>query len=238
MVTVSDTLFLAKPQTLYVDQDYSVKPPRYQTIDLLMQSLQEYGPLVTYGKLGPSAYHGASFKLTDRIADNEVYGWKPNTFKEQNQLTSAILLGAQKTEKKSYVYYTLAKDITLNKTSQIRGYQPLDTDTKIYVMSYDNFLNRSLVDLHPICPHGAWLYSVAVNDILDGKDTQKRCKEIGQEIFDHYKNAARNNSDAGMEAVKRICNAARFLSNDGPVRKAHIEYAWDGIGDENWRWQR
>lgn len=238
MATVSGTLFLAKPQTLYVDQDYSVKPPAYHTIDHLMQSLQEHGPLVTYGKLGPNAYKEAPFQLKDLVENREVFGWRPNQAKAFSNSTSAILLGARKTEDKSYIYYTLAKDITRDDDSQIRGYQPSDTDTKIYVMSYDNFLTRSLVDLHPICPHGAWLYSVAVNDILDGKDTQKRCKEIGQEIFDHYKNAARNNSDAGMEAVKRICNAARFLSNDGHVRKAHIEYAWDSIGDENWRWQR
>lgn len=232
------TVFFEKPNILYVDEDYSVKPPAYGTIETLIKSLQENGPLVAIGKMGPSAHNEPSFKLKDRVSNQDIYGWKPLTSKDASPTTQTILLGARQVESRAYVYFVLAEDITKDNNSLIRGYKPLETNAKVYVMSYQNFLKRSLVDLHPICPHGKWLFStVAVNSILDRGDIERRCKEIGQQIFDHYKTNAQGNSEAGRSAVIRICKAAKVLASDGAVRKAHIEHAWDGIGDANWRWQ-
>jgi hypothetical protein len=104
-------------------------------------------------------------------------------------------------------------------------------------MTYKNFLNNSLNNLHPICPWGQWLYSVNSDSILDKGETEEKCKAIGQKIFDHYKRAADNNYEAGRNALVRICNAARFLTRDGSKRKAHIERAWDGVGDTDWNWR-
>ncbi|MBA2369771.1 MAG: hypothetical protein H0V82_12235 [Candidatus Protochlamydia sp.] len=234
---VTQTVFFEKPQVLYVDEDYSVKPPAYGTIEKLMKSLQENGPLVAIGKMGPSAYSETPFKLKDKLSNEEVYGWRPLTSKEHAASTQVILLGAKQTESNAYVYFTLAKDITKNESSLIRGYKPLDTDAKVYVMSYENFLKRSLVDLHPICPHGRWLFSQPVNSLLDGGEIEKKCNQIGQQIFDHYKIVANGSSEAGRSAVVRICEAAKVLTHDGLVRKAHIEHAWDGIGDMTWQWR-
>lgn len=237
MYSTTQTTFFPKPQVLYVDQDYSVKPPAYGTIDQLMKSLQDNGPLVAEGKMGPSAYTEASFKLRDKVGNQEIYGWKPLTFKEYAPSTQVILLGAKQTESDAYVYFTLAKDITKDVKSLIRGFKPLDTDAKVYIMSYENFLNRSLEDLHPICPHGQWLFSVPIDTILDGGETEKKCNEIGQLIFDHYKSAARGDSGAGRLAVIRICEAAKVLTHNGSIRKSHIERAWNRIGDMSWQWQ-
>jgi hypothetical protein len=236
MLSVTQTVFFEKPKVLYVDEDYSVKPPAYGTIDKLMKSLQENGPLIAVGKMGPSAYTEAPFKLRDKVDDEDIYGWNPLTSKEHAVSTEVILLGARKTETNAYVYFTLAKDVTRDKSSLIRGFKPSDTDGKVYIMSYENFLQRSLVDLHPICPHGQWLFSVPVDSILDGGETEEKCKQIGQQIFDHYKTAAKGNSEAGRSAVIRICEAARVLTYDGSVRKSHIERAWDGVGDLTWQW--
>jgi hypothetical protein len=190
------------------------------------------------GKMGPNAYIEPSFKLKDKVNDQEIYGWKPNTSKDSAPSIPVILLGARQTESGSFVYFVQAQDITRSEESLIRGYKPSQTDAKIYVLSYQNFLNRALVNLHPICPHGKWLFStVEVNSILDGGKIQRECKEIGQKIFDHYKQLS-NQSEAGKKAVQRICDAAKVLASDGIVRKTHIESAWDGIGDSNWRWQR
>lgn len=235
--SVTPMIFLEKPQVVYVDADHSVKPPAYGTIEKLIKSLQENGPLIAVGKMGPSAYTEASFKLKDQIGSKDVYGWRPLTAKEYAPSTQVILLGAKQTESKAYVFYTLAKDVTKSNSSLIRGFKPLDTDTKVYVMSYENFLQRCLVNLHPICPHGQWLFSIPVNSILDRGEIENKCKQIGQQIFDHYKTAANGDSEAGRSAVVRICEAAKVLTNDGLTRYAHIEYAWDGIGDKNWQWQ-
>lgn len=237
MSMISESTFFKKPKVIYVDEDYSVKPPPYGTISKLVQSLKDNGPLVARGKMGPDAYKEPAFKLTQKVHNQEVYGWKPLTFKESSPARDVILLHAEETKSKSYVYYSLAQDITKDQHSLIRGYKPLDSDSKVYVMSYNNFLERSLVDLHPICPEGQWLFSVPVNAILDGSEVEKKCKEIGQRIFDQYKANARGNSEVARDAVIRICDAAKFLTSDGPIRKAHIECAWDGIGDHRWQWQ-
>lgn len=229
------TLFLEKPQILYVDEDYSVKPPAYSTIAKLIQSLKENGPLVVLGKMGPSAYVEDSFKLKDPVSGNEIYGWKPFTFKEHPPKINVILIGARQTESNAHVYFILARDITRDLHSEIRGYQPLETDRKVYVMSYQNFLERSLVNLHPICPHAQWLFSIPVTSILDSGEGEKKCKQVGQEIFDHYKIASKGSTLAGKNALVRICNATQFLTNDG--RKPYIERAWDRIGDKTWTWR-
>lgn len=52
MISVEKMEFCEKPRVLYVDEDWSVKPPAYGTIDKLMQSLKENGPLVAEGKWG------------------------------------------------------------------------------------------------------------------------------------------------------------------------------------------
>ena len=237
MSSVAKTVFFEKPRVLYVDEDYSIKPPAYGTIDKLMQSLQENGALVAEGKMGPGAYTEAPFKLKDKVGHEDIYGWRPLTSKVHAASTTVILLGAKQTESNAYVYFTLAKDITKDTSSLIRGYTPTETDTKVYVMSYENFLKRSLFNLHPICPHGQWLFSVPVDSILDGGEIEKQCKQIGQKIFDHYQ-AARGDGDAGRAALVRICDAAKVLTSDGSARKSHIERAWDGVGNKTWSWRR
>lgn len=230
----SKTVLFDRPQVIYVDEDYSVKAPPYSSIDKIIESLEKFGPLVALNKAGPAAYSEAPFKLKDRVKNVDIYGWKPNT-RKKSEAVRLIILGAQKNDSKEYVYYTLAQDITRDTKSLIRGYRPLSTDTKVYVMSFENFLNY-LEMLDPICPQAQWLYSVEVNSILDMGEGEKKCKEVGQKIFDHYKTAKKGDSEAGKEALERICNAARFLTDDGAIRKEHIRRAWSKVGDENWTW--
>lgn len=75
-----------------------------------------------------------------------------------------------------------------------------------------------------------------LDSILDRGEVQKKCKEIGQEIFDKYKRENGGNSFAGKDAAQRICNAVLFSCSDGQLRKQYIEHAWNGIGDKNWNW--
>lgn len=219
------TVFLEKPRTLFVDEDYSIKSPRYETIEELMHSLQTVGPLLVSGRMGPSAYPEAPIKLKN----SEIYGFQPHTIKSYAPRTEAILLGAKLIDSSAYVYYTLADDTTPNHRSPIRGYQPSDTDTKIYAMAYDDFLQRALRDVPPICPHAQRLYTHTLQD--------EELKQIGQQIFDHYKAIDHGDWEAGKYALERICEAAKALKVDGAALKERMERVWDGIGDTEWRWK-
>lgn len=79
-----------------------------------------------------------------------------------------------------------------------------------------------------------------VNSILDQGITEAHVKNLGQQIFDKYKNRAEN-FEAGRKAVKDICNWIRANAlqdqDKGALRAEFLEYAWDGIGDNNWRWR-
>ncbi len=236
MSSSSLNIFFQKPLVVYADENYSVPPPAWGKIESLMESLRKNGPLVTVAKVGPSAYTSDSFALKKESAGVKIHGWKAGGFKPNAPQITAILLGASKTETNSYVFYTLAKDVTRSKDSLIRGFTPLNTDEKVYVMTYEHFKKRSLVNLHPICPHAQWLFSVNANAILDGSETQEKCKIIGQEIFDHYKTIFRGDSGAAKDAMMGICNAAKFLTPE-KYRARHIEVAWDGVGDSHIKWR-
>lgn len=80
------------------------------------------------------------------------------------------------------------------------------------------------------------LESLPLKGILRKDEIRKQCKDIGQEIFDRYKNEVRGNSFAGKKQAQLICNALHFRGQDGKLRKQYVENAWDGIGDEIWRW--
>ncbi|MEK7339910.1 MAG: hypothetical protein WBD50_01735 [Candidatus Rhabdochlamydia sp.] len=75
-----------------------------------------------------------------------------------------------------------------------------------------------------------------LNSILTDKNVREKCKSLGQKVFDQAKVAHNEDSFAAKDVVVRICNAICFSCNDGSLRKQYIERAWDGIGDDVWRW--
>jgi hypothetical protein len=81
------------------------------------------------------------------------------------------------------------------------------------------------------------LSNLPLNSIIDRGEGEKKCREIGQSIFDKYKKQSRGDSLAGREAVVTVCDNIAFSAIDGRLRKQYIERAWDGIGDKSWSWQ-
>lgn len=231
-------LLLESPSQVYVDTDYSVNPPKYSTPLDLMQSIKENGPLVCRAKVGPQAYQCDPFRLGQKVEGKDIYGWKPGAAKVHCVASSVLLLGVRINGEKAHVYYTQAKDRTRSEISIIREYQPNPTDKKVYVISFKSFLERCLIDIHPVVPFVEKIYKEDPDTFLDAGQNEAMCKEIGQKIFDHYKEQSRGDSMRAKDAVQRICEAAKVLGTNGVVRKAHIEYVWDGIGDERWKWQR
>jgi hypothetical protein len=252
MASVVNSVFLKKPSDIiYTDESSAIHHPEYVPVKNLIKSLQEQGPLVAEGYVGPEAYTEPPFKLKNKIGDEEIYGWK-STYKKHRHglfLKDFIIIGAERIQSddpdgwsgfNGRIFYILADDITKDRRSSIRGYKPQDTDTKIYVISYNHFFHEAMTNIYPLCPFGKWLFSTPLDKMADDEKMATACKEIGQKIFDHYASRwelySKGCSANGKRALKRICNAAKGLTEDGAKRKEQIARAWKGVGDRTWCW--
>lgn len=85
------------------------------------------------------------------------------------------------------------------------------------------------------------LISLPLDSIVDYGSGEKKCEDIGQEIFDKAKAAHNKDSLAAKDIVTRIWNAVSFNQSDSQeeasFRKEYIKCAWSGIGDDTWRWR-
>jgi hypothetical protein len=89
-----------------------------------------------------------------------------------------------------------------------------------------------------------WLREVLalpMASILDGGEGQKKCHELGQKIFNFYKNMWGGCTLGGKLGTQKIANAIVSTGTDGlkkikGLRKQLVAYAWKGIGDEYWLW--
>ena len=85
------------------------------------------------------------------------------------------------------------------------------------------------------------LISLPLDSIIDCGVGEKKCEDIGQEIFDKAKAAHNRDSLAAKDALTRIWNAIGFSQSESQedisFRKEYIACAWAGIGDDNWRWR-
>lgn len=260
----SNSIFFGTPRTLVIDEEAVTKYATSAKIETLIKELEEKGPHITSGPFGPGFYAEAPFKLKDKVCGQDVYGWKPGTPHAEHPENSRILiLGAKKTaEGGEYIYFSMSQDVTPNSRSYIRKHVPSATDSKVYVISNKTFHNY-VTDLYPPFqfPSAAaqapvdstasvpskptteaeyiqkLISIMPLDSILDRGEVEQSCKAIGQEIFDKYKGEAPGNSWAGKLAAVKICEAVESRAADGHLRKQYIERAWDGIGDDVWRWQ-
>ncbi len=253
-VQTSNDIFFDKPPFLNINEDAHSEYATKSKIEVLIKELQTQGPLVGLGQNGPTAYVDEPFKLNEKLFGKDIYGWKAGAERNNTKNCYFIILGAQKKEERELVYFTLSEDVTSDKETYLRTHIPSRIDKKIYVTSHKTFLNY-LCDLYPpskVQSSKDWetlqplsgeeyieqLSAIRPLDaILDRGPVEKRCKAIGQEIFDKYKEEAGGNSNAGRKAVVNICDSIGTHAIDGSLRKQYIERAWDGIGDSNWRWR-
>ena len=75
-----------------------------------------------------------------------------------------------------------------------------------------------------------------LDSILDRGAGEKKCRDLGQEIFDHFKQKADGDSYAGKDAMVNIANSLPSQCQDGRDRKGFVSYAWDRVGDSEWYW--
>ncbi len=242
-----DLVFFPVPDKVKIDEEAKTGYATSQKIEVLIKELKDKGPHVALGKLGPGAYTAPPFKLKNKVKGLDIYGWDQGTNRiDYPRQISLMVIGARKIKDKHYVYYTLSKDITGNLSSYLREHVPADPDRKVYINSHETFSNY-LFDLYPpfatqetekptLTNYVAKLSALPLDSILDYGDGEKACKILGQKIFDDFKKRASGKSLAGKVAVQGACERVAKTAPDGRLRKQYIERAWDGIGDENWRW--
>lgn len=256
-------VFFEKSMSLSIDENLVTRYATSQRIETLIKELKEKGPLVALAQIGPKSYADTPFKLLNKMCHQDIYGWRYGAKRHAFSANSCVMvLGAKKLEDREYVYFTMSDDITLDQKTSKRVHRPSYTDTKVYVTSHTTFRiylfelyqpaspsqekSVFVISSHPeISPelspseqkYAERLSSISpLESILDMGEEERKCKEIGQEIFNQFKAENDGKSSEGKAAVQRICNAVAFMTTDGALRKQYIERAWDGIGDDNWRW--
>ncbi len=80
------------------------------------------------------------------------------------------------------------------------------------------------------------LIELDLDSILDQGAGEKACKDLGQEIFDHFKYEANGDSYAGKKALQNIADSLPSKCEDGRLRKEYVARAWDRVGDSEWFW--
>ena len=239
----SSIFYNRPPVSLNFDEELVTRYASSQKIQTLIEELKEKGPHIALGKFGPHCYEGECFKLNEGFANRDIYGWRPGQNRNENaKACTVIVLGARIVENKEYVYFSPSHDITEDTNTLVRKHVASRTDKKIYIISHKTFRDY-ITDLYAPVSNDDLKYInqliliEPLDSILDRGEVQAKCKAIGQEIFDTYKAKANGESEAGEEAVKKICNAVRLACTDGKLRAQYIERAWNGIGDDNWRWR-
>lgn len=109
-------------------------------IDGLILELNTKGPLFIGGAIGQTAYVDKPYKMNQKIAERDVYAWKPGAKRHtiSHSAHAVLLVGAKKIQDKSYIYFVDSKDAG----------DPKDkSQQKIYMISYTN-LTSNICDLH------------------------------------------------------------------------------------------
>lgn len=109
-------------------------------IDGLITELKEKGPLFIGGAFGQSAYIDKPYKMTQQIAERDVYAWNPRAKRHPTTFLghAVLLIGAKKIQDKALVYFINSQDPSDPKDKSLQ---------KIYAMSFTN-LTSNIFDLH------------------------------------------------------------------------------------------
>lgn len=133
-----DSVYYKKPTRIDIANLTITQYMNDKKIETLIHELQN-GPLVAYGKFGPSAYFDEPL-LKSEYCKTIIHGWEQNSKRSPNSGNIyVIILGAKKTSKAAYVFFTLAKEIDCMSFGRIRALKPSSMDERIFVNSHENF---------------------------------------------------------------------------------------------------
>jgi hypothetical protein len=146
----TNSIFFEKPINVNINEKSVTRYAKSQKIETLINELQEKGPLIGLGQIGPNSYAVKPFELKNKLYGQNIYGWEPGAKRvDHSKQNYIMILGAKKIEDREYVYFTSSEDVTANVTGYLRKHQPSSSDAKIYVVSHKTFQNY-LCDLYPL----------------------------------------------------------------------------------------
>jgi len=245
-------IFFRNPGQIRINATLATRYLESATDEVLIDELREKGPMIGYGKMGPSAYATPPVPWGEPIGELTIYGWEPGVVHLECENQYFLIVGAQKIQSITYVYFMLSSEIVQRADSFDHIYQI--SDPTIYAISHEIF-KRYLLDLYAPKKSEFWRpYSLSVSlppydqscvnqllaispigSILGSK--RNLCIHIGSEIFNCYKEDRGGYSFAGLEAMQRICNAL-ILAEGNSIRWQYVKEVWEGIGDTTCWWKR
>jgi hypothetical protein len=222
------------------------------------KDLLKNSPVLISGKLGRSAYSEEPFELTNKVAGQAIFGWKPDA-KRQKAIENKffLVLGAQKNRDQEVVYYA-PSDGTFSYHNPSDHVKRSTTDQKIYVTSFKRFkemMELLFIEEESDCDHFETDESFVIPPFLNMFDIsfsivkdswiekfkafppesilnsrREECKNLAQQMFYNLKEISFGNSAYAKQLMEDVCNAL-------PKIKGSLERAWDGVGDDSIRWQ-
>lgn len=111
-------------------------------------------------------------------------------------------------------------------------------ELKQFTPSDSNYILLLLPLYHEKQDYIKELSEIPLESFYDGTGGDEKCKAIGQQIFNHYKEFAFGETIIGMEATSTIWNeiATSGKATDYILQK-FVARAWKGIGDKKCRWK-
>lgn len=209
MYILPDYTFFSPTELQYVDTCYSAPEPLYSK-----NSIKPLSDSLNVAKSALIAIVGKKFFSFDE---------------PKEPFASIMLLGTMTLKKKSYIFYSLAKDITKNPNSLIRGYAK---EKENYLAAYKEVSKYLQMIYRPIFK-GNILFSAPCKPqiISDVYET------IGRRIFSYYQNLMsfcekkEVKDKIATDALKRIARAIYEIGEGGENHRRkkakRIEKMWD-----------
>lgn len=80
------------------------------------------------------------------------------------------------------------------------------------------------------------IISMDPNTMLDRGKEQEKCRALGQQVFNYFKNCPGGSSLRGKTALCNVYFALEFHCDDGRLRQQLVMWAWRGVGDSAEKW--
>ena len=182
-----------------------------------LDTLLTRGPQVGIGRFGPGAYTGEALE-TDEFPD--VFGFAKNTFRKKAPLVTVIFFQTIRVKDIDFVCYTLANCNSEQKTSPIQTANSIDQ--RIYLMTLNNFKDRSLTRIFPTISIAAELFTMDLDLITYASKAAETARGIGQQVYDLLRKVYGYSDAVAKKVLEALCESSK--------NPACLDLGFHGVG--------